>query len=274
MAEISLGVVVDVVHPTPDRWTEDIHKVRQIDGVTHIELWMEHIPTASQTRQLQHALGNTVLTVHAPFVDISLVTRWPEYGRVSLARLQKAVRASQVLGAHVFTIHAGKFPAFESHSDALKRFADHYEELRSQAGNVDVAVENLKSKTNGVSRESVATRGDLRALRTIHPEVRLTPDVGHAIQNGDDPAALLGDCDGHIASVHVHDAVKGGRSHRCLGQGEARLADVALALLRAKPRYVTLELLTHEDAEASLRCLSGHLARVSSRVELASSKAA
>lgn len=259
----SLGLVVDIVHPHPARWLAEIEELRGIAALGHVELWMEHIPTVRETEELRAVLEGTRVTVHAPFVDMSLVTRWPDYARASMQRLRAAIHASQALDAEVFTIHAGKFPAFESQDEALKRFVDRYETLRNRSAELEIAVENLKSKSSGVSREAVASRADIRFLRDQHRTIKFTPDVGHALQNGEDPIALLEECGADVACVHVHDASRGGRSHRRLGEGELRLSELASYLLRVEARFVTLELLTLADGEASLQSLSRYLTAAS-----------
>lgn len=256
----SIGLVVDVLTPDPTAWAREIEQIRDACSPGHLELWMEYIPDKRERRNLSAALDGLPVTVHAPFVDMSIATRWEEHAAACVGRLRNALEVSIELGASVFTIHAGKFADYEDHRDALQRVANRYDELVQHASSsIEIGIENLKCKRSGVSRESVATLDDLREVCTINPEIQLTPDVGHAVQNGDDPSSLLFFAAERTASVHLHDAVLGERSHRAFGDGDLPLDSVADAIVALNPKFLTLELLTLSDGVRSYRMLQDRL---------------
>ncbi len=259
-AKPSIGLVVDVLYSDPDSWTLGIHQLQDACDLGHLELWMEYIPDQRERSSLASALGGMPITVHAPFVDMSIASRWDEHADASMRRLAQALDASIELGASAFTIHAGKFADFEDHVEVLKRVADRYHWLSERAnGSIEIGIENLKAKRSGVSRESVSTLHDLQVICQFNPDLRLTPDVGHAVQNGEDPVELLYFAKDRIASVHLHDAAQGERSHRAFGNGDVPLDAVAKAILDVAPDYVTLELLSVEDGVSSFNALNNAL---------------
>src|ERR1700684_3551109 len=100
----------------------------------------------------------------------------------------------------------------------------------------------------GAAREAVATAVDLDQMVSRLPELQLTLDVGHSIQNGEDPAAIAHQHHKRIANIHLHDGDAGGGAHRALGTGELAL-DALLSRLDADgyAGFVSIETLSSED---------------------------
>lgn len=262
MSEISLGTVVNILTDDPDRWKYDIDQALELPDLGHIELWFEHIPESRQVNELQRSLAGMDVTVHGPFVDMNLSTPWPNLAELTMARARAAIEVADVLGAGVFTIHAGKFAAYEDHLDSIHRFSERLHSL-SEAARVTVAVENVKAKQSGVSREVVATRDDLNRLVSLLPDAKLTVDAAHALQNRDDPSGMIHDFADRLASVHIHDTLGNGPSHLALGDGALNLMDVTTAISNARPRYVTLETLGSAETLRSWPMLHRWLGHVS-----------
>jgi sugar phosphate isomerase/epimerase len=86
------------------------------------------------------------------------------------------------------------------------------------------------------------------------PDLRVTLDVGHAVQNGENWIAFLRSHAGRIANIHLHDAEPQGPGHLRLGSGA--MDPFALArLLRAigYTGYVTLATVGQNDTTASYK---------------------
>ncbi len=259
--ELSIGTVLNVLKSDPRQWRSDLDDARTLPGLRHIEIWLEHLPSRRRVHELRSMLSDIDVTVHGPFVDLNLSTSWGELGDLTLSRAQRALEIADLLGAAVFTIHAGKYPVYEDHAEALGRFADRFDRLARDA-NSTVAVENVKAKASGVSREVVATSEDMTSLTEILPEVQFTVDVAHALQNGDSPVAMIEELAGRLPAVHVHDVSAGNRSHNALGDGLLDLEAVARAILRSRPRFVTLETLGSLDTRRSWRRLHECIGRI------------
>ncbi len=257
---MSLGAFVDVLTPDVKTWRGQILRLRTLPGLRHIEVWLEHLPSPFELAALQEALEGVAILVHGPFVDVNLSSAWGEQADLSLRRTLRAIAVAEALGARVFTIHAGKFSAYEDHEAALLRFANNYRVIASRARNMVVAVENLKAKQTGVSRECVATLGDMQQLASYATEVAFTLDVGHALQNSESPHHLLETLAPRIGNVHLHDASREGRSHRALGTGELDVRSVLRQLDRIRPAFVTLEMLGWNALEDSWGRVSAELA--------------
>jgi len=253
--EISLGTVVNILEDAPSTWCEQVAFARQLKGINHVELWLEFIPTGSSLEQLGDLVDGLDLTVHAPFVDVNLSSQWNEMAQLSLRKTQAALSVANLLGAHVFTIHSGKCAVYEERDTALRRLASQLRQLRQET-DVIVAVENVKAKRSGVSLEVVARSVDVERLLEIQPDARITIDVAHAVQNGDDPWDVVERFGGHIASVHVHDVRADGRSHAPLGTGRLHLNELGAAMSSMPARFLTLETLGEIDTKNSWETLS------------------
>jgi sugar phosphate isomerase/epimerase len=262
LRETSFGTVLGILRDEPAIWQAELVSARELDSLGHVEVWLEYLPEEHGVRCLQSLLGDLAVTVHGPFQDVNLASSWPELGELSYKRTRQAIEIAERLGASVFTIHAGKHPVYEEQGVSVGRFAERLERL-AEITDVVVAVENVKAKRSGVSRETIAHSDDLVELIEVYPDARLTLDVAHAIQNGDQPIDLLSDFGARAASVHIHDVGRDGRSHKALGSdGFLDLDAVARMIVDATVDYVTLETLGTADTQRSWEALRESLARI------------
>lgn len=257
--EKSFGTVLAVTNNAPSDWENALGEI-QDHSFDHVEVWLEASLTEQETRHLGGLLTGISCTMHAPFVDVSLSSHAPETRAVSQQRVLAAVDVANEIGAHVITIHSGKYPVFTAHEQALDNLASSYERIANYlAEDAKLAVENVKAKTSGVSRETVATADDVRAFLGRISSAFVTIDTGHALQNGDDPVELLDEFRDQTASIHLHDARHGGRSHYALGKGDLELAPLANALAATPTNFITIETLTVADAVRSRENIVAHL---------------
>lgn len=262
MREISFGTVLNVVEDNPAQWSAELELATELPGLGHVEVWLEHLPNKRGIKQLGSMLDGVGVTVHGPFVDMNLATSWEDLGNLAFTRASSAVEVAGELGAKVFTLHAGKYPIYEDQTRPLLRFAERLSRLAENADPI-VAVENLKAKESGVSRETIARHEDVVRLVEMYPRTRITVDVAHAVQNLDDPVVMMDELGERVACAHVHDATPGGRSHRALGDGMLNFEAVVCAILRNRPQFVTLETLGAVDTQRSWHTLHESLGRLS-----------
>ncbi len=120
-----------------------------------------------------------------------------------------------------------------------------------------VTLENMPVRV-GTAPESLGVLPDLVDLGRILPALRFTVDVGHSVQN-EHQSELRKFISTHrevIANIHLHDGIRGGRSHMALGKGELELEDLISCLGDATyDGYLSLETVSFEDTQRSWRIL-------------------
>lgn len=253
----SIGPFLHITAPDRDRWEEEIRFIRSLRGVGHIELWMERPELAlSEALWLKEKCNPYRMIVHAPFLDLFLVSHHEEIRKASMQVLKRCLQASWSLGAELVTIHAGAF-AFRSLREARARFVKSYRELLDYAGDrVTVCLENVPSG-NALEQNYPVSLEEFRRLRDLVPEIRFTLDVGHCIRSGIDYRPFLLDCADSLGNIHLHNASRGGADHF----GLQRAGDLDLgALLQLLKKtgysgFLGVEVLGTEDVRISWELL-------------------
>lgn len=261
----SCGAFLNVTSKNVSEWDDQISWLNGLDGLGHVEVWLEEGLSDASLRRLKRRLREWPVIVHGPFIDMSLATPWVELADISLRRASTAIRQAADLKAQVVTFHVGRYPVFEDRQQALERCVTRLMELPLDAG-PRVCVENMPARGGG-SRELLTTAADLAQVVAAVPSIGVTLDVGHCLQNCEDPIAAMELLGSAIQNVHLHDGVEGGRAHLPLGAGELHVEDVLAAAVRASARHVTLETLGQEDTTASWNALvqSGMTSRSAKR---------
>jgi len=156
------------------------------------------------------------------------------------------------MSARVVTFHAGTYPVFENHESALSEVSKVFQDF-ARMSNPIVALENMPIKGGGgAARQCLGHLDDLVKLKALLPEVRFTLDVGHSLHNGDDYLSFLTKYRDSIANIHLHDALRGGRSHLAIGAGELNLETLLKQLSDIRyDEFLTLETITHTDTTNS-----------------------
>jgi sugar phosphate isomerase/epimerase len=250
----SLGAFVDLHSHDPDGWRERLSLLDGLD-LDHVELWLEYEPAVRETGTLIHAFAGRRTIMHAPFIGMSLATDWGALAALSLDRCHRAVEVAGAIGCEIVTVHAGMHARHGSHDAALSRLVERFERFERIPAPV-VTLENMTAR-GGATRETLAGLEDLEALSRALPDVAITLDVGHCVQNGEDPAAVFTALAGQVRNIHLHDAREGGRAHMALGEGELNLEGL-LRTLEASgyAGFVTLETLGPDALRRSVRLLA------------------
>ncbi len=97
----------------------------------------------------------------------------------------------------------------------------------------------------------------LAALSRALPDVAITLDVGHCVQNGEDPAVVFSEFSEQVRNIHLHDARRGGRAHMALGEGDLDLESLLQTLeSSAYSGFLTIETLGADALTQSVTCLA------------------
>jgi sugar phosphate isomerase/epimerase len=249
----SVGAFLNITSCEPVRWEAELDGLDAI-GVEHVELWLEYLPSPRELNVLTSLLRGRRTIMHGPFIGMSLATDWEALAAISLDRCHRAVEVAGVLGCEVVTLHAGAYGDFEPQAQAIRRLAERLGRF-SRIPRPVITVENMPART-GASVESLAGADDLAALQMLSPQLNLTLDTGHCLQNAEDPAAVYMRFHETVRNIHLHDGRAGGKAHQALGTGDLDLVAL-LGSLQAKSYegFVTIETLSREDLRSSLATL-------------------
>lgn len=251
MRHFSNGAFFEVTDFHPEQWRKRLDFIDSLASVDHVEVWLEHVPrTAREQQVLGQVLEGRTTVVHAPFIGLSLVLPWREVVDASFDRIARGLECAARLGAAVYTVHLGTGPVYEDRRALMDRAVRQLARLITVDG-PRIAVENMPDR-RAAGIECLSSLASLLELWMQLPEVGLTVDLGHAIQNGEDPIPFVErNCD-KIANLHLHDALAGAAGHLALGQGELDVAALARVLhASGYPGFVGIETLGPVDTSAS-----------------------
>jgi sugar phosphate isomerase/epimerase len=252
--QASLGAFVDLHSHDPDGWRERLSLLDEL-RLDHVELWLEYEPAVRETGALVHAFAGRRSIMHAPFIGMSLATDWAPLAALSVDRCHRAIEVAGAIGCEVVTIHAGMHASHESHDAALGRLIERFQRF-ARIPIPTVTLENMAAR-GGATRETLAGCEDLAALLTALPGAGITLDVGHCVQNGEDPADLFSAFSEHVHDIHLHDARRGGRAHMALGEGDLDLESLLQTLESSDyGGFLTIETLGTEALRQSVTCLA------------------
>lgn len=179
-------------------------------------------------------------TVHLPSVWVDIAALDGEVWEGSVRSVERALSAMEPLDAAMAAVHPANFGAQalllgtpESAQASVmmalaQRLLAALARLKAAPGGERLALENLES-----------VPWPLFAQIAEMADVHVCLDVGHAISNGDDPAAALRDIAPRLLGVHLHDATppaagqRVGRAHLPLGSGRLDVDGVAAGLKAA-----------------------------------------
>ncbi|MBI4999278.1 sugar phosphate isomerase/epimerase [Candidatus Gottesmanbacteria bacterium] len=222
-------------------------------GVNHIEIFLEYLPNTKELQFLKQKLSSYQKLIHAPIVNLSLISQWEEVRKVYFKIMDKVLRLSQELEAKVVTCHVGPRPFFIKPTEAQKIVLKEFPPLFKKG--VNLAFENMPPST-GV-RLGYPLLSELESLGEKDPRVFFCLDVGHAIRNEEEWEKFLRKQTSRIVNIHLHDA-KGDDDHLKLGSGTLNL-DKFLKVLEEihYSGYLTLEVLgENKDIAASWKILT------------------
>jgi sugar phosphate isomerase/epimerase len=255
---MKIGAFVNIHESDQSNWERQFDFAETLPGLNHVEIWLEHLPSPEETewtRDRLASLGAAAL-LHAPFVGIALASHDEEIRKAGVGRLIKAAHFGEAIGAEVMTCHSGQVGAWVSQEQGLDTLAGSLTEIVA-ATSVTVTIENMPARSGG-SRELVTTAKDLVYLTRAVEGLGVTLDLGHSVQNREDPAQALDELEGVAKKhFHLHDGFHGGRAHLALGAGEFDWQPI-LRHPGIWSSTVSLETLGEDDTSASWQQLVIH----------------
>jgi sugar phosphate isomerase/epimerase len=207
----------------------------------------------------QHAEEQGIgLAFHAPGDNISLFSDYLSIRKGILEHLSAIIAAAEKLNARHVTIHPGSYPSLKqagkTEDDFAKEYRDYFSRtlcenlmhLAGSAGNVLLCVENVNFTplTMNVVEQTLADCDRLYLTwdiaKTYDRQLQLSSEVHAFLTKHTD----------RIREVHVHDIIRGFRSHQIVGDGGIDFRDYA-SVLRLPDVAVTIEVRPREAATAS-----------------------
>lgn len=252
--QISVGAFINLQRHEPDVWLAELDHLDGL-GLDHVELWLEYEPQGREARDLASVFGGWRTIMHGPFIGMSLASEWSALASLSLDRCHRAVEIAAVIGCEVVTLHAGTYAAHGDHRSARERLASRFARFTSLRS-PNVTLENMPAR-GGATQEALASDRDITAVRRLLPDLQLTLNVGHCVQNDEDPAIVMATHAKHIRNIHLHDGRRAGPAHLPLGGGELNLdAFLDTVDLTGYRGFVTIETLDPNDLAQSLAALT------------------
>lgn len=264
MKNYSLGVFINIVNNNTDDWRKQSSFIHTLENVEHVEILLEEVSlNDKEITLLQELLEDYRIIVHAPFVDITLLSPHEEITKASLEVLTRGLQISNKLNARLFTVHPESYPFFWDENKAINSLLQNIEKLSSKSS-IPIGIENLSiSGTTRITYPSNPKHLDILA-KCLPENVGFTIDIGHFLKDEYDVLDIINARIEQIQNVHLHDGNKKG-SHYKLGDGNLPIKEF-LALLTKKnySKFVTLEVVGKKNIEESWNLLQSLLRENSS----------
>lgn len=250
MAKYSQGVFLNILNSNLGDWQKQIDFIASLARVEHLEIFLEYLPNEKELQFLKQALASYQKLIHAPFVNLSLISQWKEVRQAYLKIMNKTLELSLGLEAKVITCHVGSRPFFLNQAYAEKIILEEFSPLIKEfGGKINLAFENMPAST-GI-RAGYPLLDELESLGEKDPKILFCLDVGHAIRNEEEWEKFLRKQTSRIIDIHLHD-VKGNKDHLRLGAGNLDTPKFLKILEEVRyPNYLTLEVLEKKDTPVS-----------------------
>lgn len=256
------GLFLHITSKDTRQWEKDIKSLSNFKRLDFVEIWVEEINLeVAEIKWLKEALSDYEIVLHAPFINLSLVSSHDSINSASVLILKKTVDLAVSIGAKLITVHGGSYPLFQELADTEKRFVKNFNDLMNYAkGKVIISVENTSvQKTTQISYPTHLN--DLDRIKPSIPTIKFTLDIGHCIQNGDDYVNFIKLNNDQITNIHLHNAIRGGSAHYGFQRdGGLNLSEVISVLREIHySKYLSLEILENKDKIKSWDMLLGTL---------------
>jgi sugar phosphate isomerase/epimerase len=233
---------------------EQIELIRSLPGLGHVEIWWEHGGWSDDdAKWLRAELEEINCLMHAPYINMSFVSRHAEQNEATLEILKRKVDQARILNVKVMTIHLGDRPFFTDDDEARGICQPYLRQLADYAdGKMKISLENVPVRPGsafGYPNKGEEVAKILSAVDNIYTTV----DIGHSWKNNDDYFDFLKNNRERVADIHFHNVSAEGREHfgfnhpGCLDPGKV----VDLLHQIDYQQYLTLEILEPEDIRKS-----------------------
>ncbi|OGF35031.1 hypothetical protein A2482_01020 [Candidatus Falkowbacteria bacterium RIFOXYC2_FULL_48_21] len=252
------GLFLHIVSHDKREWVRAIKELGYFSGLDFVEVWLEEVDLSpGEIAWLKRRLDLYEILIHAPFINLTLVSSHQSINRATVGILKKTIDIGVKLGAKVVTMHAGAFPLFLDQREVRKIFVTNFRPLLNYAkGKIEIAVENISMKKSTQISYPVLLE-ELEDIRTLIPEINFTLDVGHCVENGDEFDGFLTKNKSRIKNIHLHNAIRKGGAHFGFNQqGDLKLKSF-IKLLEdiGYSGFLSLEVLGERDVKESWKML-------------------
>lgn len=218
--------------------------------------------TIQNIRQVAEKKG-VGISFHAPGDNVSLFSDYPLIRKGIIKHFSNIFGKAGLIGARHVTVHPGNFPSFKqsgaSEDDFMKEYRDYFYEVFYQnlrqlsdvSGDTMLCVENFKFTD--------LTMDVLEKLFAEGSPIYLTWDLAKTydvdLNRNQKVEAFMQKYQDRIREVHIHDVIKGFRSHQTVGTGDLDFKQYHDILMRADIA-VTIEVRPREEACISRKVLN------------------
>lgn len=249
------GAFVNILTGQSTQWVQQFRAIEKFPSLDHIELWVEHIPRGHELKIIRDVFRGVHLIVHGPFIHTSLVSDLPDVVRITERRFDETIEFASAISAKIVTFHAGSYPLFLSKDEVLETLASRFERF-SELQNPVATLENMPIKSDGTVREPIGSLSDCEMIIKLLPKLKLTLDIGHCLQNGDDFVSFIRLHHAKIENIHLHDGLAQGKAHLGLGKGSLDLDSFLKVLMAVSfSKHVGIETIRPEDTRSSWELL-------------------
>lgn len=251
MKTFSVGIFLDILTKKQKEWEDNLQFVAGLTNVEHLELLLEYIPQSNREIIFFNRLAKQYrLIIHAPSLDLTLLSPHQEIVQVSLEKLRQAYQFAISINAELFTIHAGQMPKFWSEATTLKKLKDSVRKIQ-KSKKLPVCIENLVEKWS----IQIAYPSTVNHYQHVAEFSDLTLDIGHFIKSGTNPLPVLKKFSNKIQNIHLHDAGKES-AHLPLGKGILNITNFLKILEEiGYDKFITIELVGKEEIRTSWNIL-------------------
>lgn len=245
----SFGLFLNIISTDRGAIEQRIDFLKSMENLGHVEVWLEHGDwTKEDSRWLKKKLNKLEVLVHAPFINFSFVSTHKQINEAAFEALKQTCDHVEILGGKVMTLHVGRKPFYLSNDQARNIAVPYLDKLIGYIdGKFDLTVENLPTNS-GTTLRYPASLEELENVVKMVPQLKVTVDIGHCIQDEDPYEEFFTNYFTRISNIHVHNALKKGRAHFGFGtSGDLNLRDFLSFLKRiGYSNYFTLEILGDE----------------------------
>lgn len=255
MRKYSIGVFFNVWTSDFKKWQDQAEFIKRLRGVEHVEILLEDVdPTSTQLHRLSKLLKPYKKIVHAPFMNISILSPHKEIVEASLKVCQKAAKITKKLGADTMTFHLETYPNYYSEIEAQEQAQKIINRFSKNTG-LKIAIENISY--GGKTRLTYPSNPQqfYKLSRVLRNSVGFTLDIGHFLKDEFDPIAVVKHLKNRIFDIHLHDGRKG-KAHLELGKGALNIKKLISNLEKINyGGFLTLEVMGEKETLSSWRTL-------------------
>ncbi len=259
MRHYSIGVFLNIFTPDTDDWIGQIKFIRSLSGVEHVEVLLEYPYLTNQHIEiLKKNLSGYRIIIHAPFMDISLLSPHEALAQTSLAILQHAGKVGEKLSAELMTIHAERYPCFWEQAYAEDILMKRLQTL-ARSISYPVSLENLSLGGAAQIPFPTTPKQIISCSQKLPSNCGMTVDTGHLLKDNFPVNPTIRGVKEKLKNIHLHDGKKGA-AHLKLGTGDLSLPDLISLLedIRYK-EFLTIEVVGENEIRDSWQTLRQHI---------------